>query len=480
MRRKLGKKNTILFVLFSLLIIGIIIIFFFGVKMFMQIGNKEYSVQSGSIIYDKDNKLIKLSNNGKIYKGYSSSYMLKTKKDKENVKYNLGKDAVVFNSTDYKMYLYGSFYQVLLSGNVVKMNGRLEIIRDNGPFVYKLDDRRYLVVSKNLESEDNSIKTSNYLLIDIDKNGSVTLYNNELQERIIKPIVLNCDNFKFDIANEKLVISSKIVNLKEVNGSTNYFVAKKDDDGNIIEPTKEDLEKDETPETDNTNDYYASYFNKITKSFNNLTNSVIQGSAKNDSDNTNKNLDLTRWLSLSDVSVSVNSITVNYNVFDPNNEYNSVFIDFESSNLNGLKRIQLSKESNSYIINELIPDTEYKITMGYTLQENPKQEVYDDIVKVKTNKPDYRINVTKVTQNKVYFNVKIDSNYVIENGNIAMYVDDELYNVSKIDIKKASTKAGWDSSFDFERKQSMVELKLENLKYNGNDIDINVSYKYKN
>lgn len=480
MRRKLGKKNTILFVLFSLLIIGIIIIFFFGVKMFMQIGNKEYSVQSGSIIYDKDNKLIKLSNNGKIYKGYSSSYMLKTKKDKENIKYNLGKDAVVFNSTDYKMYLYGSFYQVLLSGNVVKMNGRLEIIRDNGPFVYKLDDRKYLVVSKKLESEDNSIKTSNYLLIDIDKNGSVTLYNNELQERIIKPIILNCDNFKFDIANEKLVISSKIVNLKEVNGSTNYFVAKKDDDGNIIEPTKEDLEKDETPETDNTNDYYASYFNKITKSFNNLTNSVIQGSAKNDSDNTNKNLDLTRWLSLSDVSVSVNSITVNYNVFDPNNEYNSVFIDFESSNLNGMKRIQLSKESNSYIINELIPDTEYKITIGYTLQENPKQEVYDDIVKVKTNKPDYRINVTKVTQNKVYFNVKIDPSYVIENGNIAMYVDDELYNVSKIDIKKASTKAGWDSSFDFERKQSMVELKLENLKYNGNDIDINVSYKYKN
>ncbi|MCI5732454.1 MAG: fibronectin type III domain-containing protein [Tenericutes bacterium] len=480
MRRKFGKKNTILFVLFSLLIIGIIIIFFFGVKMFMQIGNKEYSVQSGSIIYDKDNKLIKLSNNGKIYKGYSSSYMLKTKKDKENIKYNLGKDAVVFNSTDYKMYLYGSFYQVLLSGNVVKMNGRLEIIRDNGPFVYKLDDRKYLVVSKKLESEDNSIKTSNYLLIDIDKNGSVTLYNNELQERIIKPIILNCDNFKFDIANEKLVISSKIVNLKEVNGSTNYFVAKKDDDGNIIEPTKKDLEKDETPETDNTNDYYASYFNKITKSFNNLTNSVIQGSAKNDSDNTNKNLDLTRWLSLSDVSVSVNSITVNYNVFDPNNEYNSVFIDFESSNLNGMKRIQLSKESNSYIINELIPDTEYKITIGYTLQENPKQEVYDDIVKVKTNKPDYRINVTKVTQNKVYFNVKIDSSYVIENGNIAMYVDDELYNVSKIDIKKASTKAGWDSSFDFERKQSMVELKLENLKYNGNDIDINVSYKYKN
>ena len=406
--------------------------------------------------------------------------MLKTKKDKENIKYNLGKDAVVFNSTDYKMYLYGSFYQVLLSGNVVKMNGRLEIIRDNGPFVYKLDDRKYLVVSKKLESEDNSIKTSNYLLIDIDKNGSVTLYNNELQERIIKPIILNCDNFKFDIANEKLVISSKIVNLKEVNGSTNYFVAKKDDDGNIIEPTKKDLEKDETPETDNTNDYYASYFNKITKSFNNLTNSVIQGSAKNDSDNTNKNLDLTRWLSLSDVSVSVNSITVNYNVFDPNNEYNSVFIDFESSNLNGMKRIQLSKESNSYIINELIPDTEYKITIGYTLQENPKQEVYDDIVKVKTNKPDYRINVTKVTQNKVYFNVKIDPSYVIENGNIAMYVDDELYNVSKIDIKKASTKAGWDSSFDFERKQSMVELKLENLKYNGNDIDINVSYKYKN
>ena len=255
---------------------------------------------------------------------------------------------------------------------------------------------------------------------------------------------------------------------------------KKDRDGNIIEPTKKDLEKDETPETDNTNDYYASYFNKITKSFNNLTNSVIQGSAKNDSDNTNKNLDLTRWLSLSDVSVSVNSITVNYNVFDPNNEYNSVFIDFESSNLNGMKRIQLSKESNSYIINELIPDTEYKITIGYTLQENPKQEVYDDIVKVKTNKPDYRINVTKVTQNKVYFNVKIDPSYVIENGNIAMYVDDELYNVSKIDIKKASTKAGWDSSFDFERKQSMVELKLENLKYNGNDIDINVSYKYKN
>lgn len=479
MRRKLGKKNTILFVLFSFLIIILIIIFYFGIRLFMSIGNKEFEVDYGSYVYDKDYNFITVMENGKIKKGYNGNYFLTMTNNRKDYKYDLGTTAVVFKNSDYKMYTFGKLYQILLSGNVVQMNGKLEIIRDNGPYIYKLADRKYLIVDKSIEASDKSFTTNNYLIVDIDKQGNATFANNELSEKTINPLILNCSNFKFDIANEKIVISSKEIDLKNVIGSSNLYVAKTDKDGIVEEVSQEEINESKKNEKDNTADYYASYFKTIVNSFNNLTNSVINNNSKLESKQ-EINMDLTRWLSLSNVESSVNTITLDYTVFDPNNEYSTVFVLIANEEWNKERRIELTKENKNYIIRDLKPDNEYTITLGYSLNQSPSQEVYDDVLKVKTLSPSYKLKVTKISGDKIYFNFKMDNEYQIESGKIKLYSDDNLLSSLDIDTQKASSDDGWTSNFVIQNIGKVVLLKLEDTIYKGDFVNMEVNCKYIN
>ena len=48
------------------------------------------------------------------------------------------------------------------------------------PKLYKIDDRKYLIVSRDIITENSSITAENYLIVILDKSGNTLLLNNNI------------------------------------------------------------------------------------------------------------------------------------------------------------------------------------------------------------------------------------------------------------------------------------------------------------
>ena len=219
--RKLGKKNKISFVIFTFIVILVVAIFVYGINRVLSYEKEEYELTTGSVLYDEDNNFLSLNSASFMSRNWNGKYYVTLE---DETSYNLGEETVVFNSNDYRMYLYGTFYQVFENGKVEKHVGQTEVVRNTEAKVYKLKDRKYLIVASKIATEDLSVNTANYLIIEIDKIGNALLMNNEINIKTIVPTVLKTDDFNFDIANEKLVFGKTYIDLKKINGSTNEYV----------------------------------------------------------------------------------------------------------------------------------------------------------------------------------------------------------------------------------------------------------------
>ena len=136
---------------------------------------------------------------------------------------NLTDHAVVYDTTNGNLKLYGKYYEVLNTGDVKILKDENVIESSVKSHFYKLADRKYLIVDRVIESSDGLLVTSNYLLVSLDKSGSATLLNNNVNLKTFKPKVLKTSNYTFDIANEKLNFGGEDIDLKKVIGSTNLY-----------------------------------------------------------------------------------------------------------------------------------------------------------------------------------------------------------------------------------------------------------------
>ena len=335
--RKLGIKNRKLFILLVVLVLLAISLFSYFIFYSSHIEAEEYTLAEKSVLYDINNNYLSLETSSILKKAFDGNYYIETSLGEDN--YKIGKNAVVYNSSDYQMYIYGVTYQVYEDGSVRKTEKQETIVKSNGPFFYKLGDRKYLMIDSRIFSEDQSIDTSEYVIVELDKQGNATLTNHEINVKTINPLILKGSKYDFDVVHEKLIVGEKTIDLKNIIGSTNEYV---DKDYNVDDAKEEN-------NTNNTSDYYNDYLNKVVDSFTNLYNSVgnINNSNKEEN-NDDIYLDLTRWLSLNKVTSSITSITLDYTVFDPNNEYSQVFLEFKPANSEeDYTRIYLSKEQTS-------------------------------------------------------------------------------------------------------------------------------------
>lgn len=499
--RKLGFKNIRLFFFMTILAFLIMGIFFYGIRYVSKIDTTTYDIAEGSIVYNDDFQLIETRDHTKLKRSYDSNYYLTTIEEGLPTKYKIGQSTIVYHKADYKMYLYGVFYQVMNTGEVKKIEKKEEVTRTNSPFFYKISDRKYLWVDKRFTSEDGSIKTKDYLIIELDKQGNATLANNEMNEKTINPIILKGSQYDFDIAHEKLIIGKQEINLKNIIGSSNLY---KDPDKTNSDEKEEN--EDNSNGEGNTNNggnssnngngnnnqggnntgdlnqnYYDEYLKTLVDHFNTLTNNIIDNVENNKNENKPDTIiDLTRWVSLGTIESGVTSIKLNYNVFDPNNEYSTIFITVDTIG-EETKKIYLSKENNSYSIRGLQPNKEYTITFGYQLSPSidpGSMEISDDVVKVKTNKPNYELKFSKITTEQIYFYLKMDTEYQAESGSVTLYSDDVLIQSIPIDIEKA--KSGYTASFPYKDLGQIVEIRVENLVFNGHSINLDLSSKYIN
>ena len=300
MKRKLGKKNIYLFILFSFLVLLVVLLFAYIIYMAISYDKTAYSVATGSFMYDVDTSYVLLETDAELKQKWDKHYYLYVKDEKTD----MGTDVVVYNENDYLIYVYGTNYQIKTNGDVVYSDKLIEVARNGTPSIYKLDDRKYLVVSSNIQTENKEIKTNDYLIVEIDKSGNALLLNNELNIKTLNTLILKTNSFSFDVANERLIIGENVVDLKKVSGSSNQYV----------EPVPEEEYEDDN--NDNNSSGGASIGD--TNTTNGAGNTVIT-----DKD---EKLNIVKSANLTSVVSYTSYIDVFYSIVDPKNEYVSVYL----------------------------------------------------------------------------------------------------------------------------------------------------------
>ena len=219
--RKWNKKSKHAFLLFAFLVFIILILIVSNMIRLMNREEERYNVAQGSYFYNNENQLIHLNNSsGEITKHWTGTYYLI---DNEENKYNLGNTSVVYDPTDYKIYVFGNNYQVYQDTTIEKHTKMTEIVRNVGASFYKLEDRKYLVVAPTIIDENQTESFDSFLLVELDKNGNATLLNHEIQKRTLHAMTIVTNEYKFDIANEKLYWGESEIDLKKVGGSSNEY-----------------------------------------------------------------------------------------------------------------------------------------------------------------------------------------------------------------------------------------------------------------
>ena len=241
-----NKRNIGIILAIALLII---IMFSLVIKVFNNRDKNEYTVAEKTLVFDKDKTIIKTDKESVIKTKWNKKYYLI--KDKENIE--LGNTAITYNEESGILKLYGKYYEITSGDEINITSGETEIKSTALTKFYKLEDRKYLLVDKEISSIDGLLTTSDFLMVDLDKVGNATLTNHKVSLKAFSNTILVTSNYTFDIANEILTFGSDKIDLKKIIGSSNNYTKeeltpKENQDGNDNNITNDGV----TSITDNT------------------------------------------------------------------------------------------------------------------------------------------------------------------------------------------------------------------------------------
>jgi hypothetical protein len=188
-------------------------------------------------------------------------------------------------------------------------------------------------------------------------------------------------------------------------------------------------------------------------------------------------IELRKTLSLRGIMTTVNSLTVEYAAIDPAGAFSMLFLeaapviyaegeDWEDKVI----RVQVNPDDSRATIHGLNPGTQYVVSLGYNTYESD-QDYIVDAVKVQTADIATRIRVDKLTSERVYFNLMLDPDYVIDSGRIVLLADGLEADFADINIAAAISAEGWSSSLSYE-SGATLELKLVDVNYDGVQISL--------
>lgn len=454
--RKLGKKNRILFIILSLISILLIIIFVYVILYMIRKEKNIFELKKNSYLFNSDYEIFEIQDNVKIKKSFDGYFYLKEKRKSKKI----GKNVILDNYGNHRLYLYGTVYQVFTDGSIEKISLENKVLKNPPTKFFKLGDRKYLMVDDNISSSDSSINTSGYLIVDINKEGNATLVNDKMNIKTINPIVLYGSTFDFDIANEILIYHNQKIDLKNIIGSSNKYK------NNTSKDNKKDT-KNESKESDlqDSNDYYSQYLKDVINSHNNLYNSV---SSINDAvaGKVNKGdvyYEFSKWAVMKKILFSSTSITINYNIYDPNDEYSSVFV-YVTDKKTYDKKFELNKNSTSLNITNLNPSERYYINFGYILNGQSNEEIID-VASVTTKSPSIELKISKVMKNKIYYTINMDDKFKILASDLVLYNRDTKEIIKKDSISNIIDK--YENVIEYDSNiYPNIQLKLENMCYN--------------
>lgn len=495
--RALAAGNKKRFALFAIIIITIIILLITSLRLALKHETEQYKIESNITLYDSDYVPIKTEEEATINKKWDGNYYLTLNNSKST--YKLNKKVVSFNEAKSKVTLYGEVFKVLFDGQVEKYVKDTEIKNNSGDQFYKIADRQYLLISDSIRNESGSISTSKYLYVIIDKSGNTLILNNQIYAKTINPIVLTTSSYKFDIANEKLIVGSNEIDLKKIIGSSNEYKEKEPEEEpeeNRNEDKEDSKDKVEHEQNNNNNGNQNSNIqngegtavgNQNTQNNqNNNSNSGsnVQGGGQSGgitNSNTNKT-PLSKSVSLRGAIATSSYIDIEYAVQDPEHKYQTVYAFVEAVGYENM--IALDKNATTYRLTDLEPNTEYKITLGYKqiTADNEIEDQIEDVLSVRTTRINAKLDITKVLagKQKVYFNLKLDQNYAFDYAKVALYVDGMKESDLVVNLTEAVKQNGWSNVLTFENYGSEIVLQVEGTSHDGTPVSTNIQAKYRN
>lgn len=482
--RSLAAGNKKRFAIFAIIIIIIIILLITCLRLALNHEVEEYRIESNVTLYDSEYEPLQPEEAGTITKKWDGNYYLTL--DNTNETYKLNPEVVSYNGNNSQVTLYGDVFKVLLDGQVEKYSKDTTIRNTSEDAFYKIADRQYLMISNSIKNESGSISTSKYLYIIIDKSGNTLLLNNEIYARTINPIVLSTSSYRFDIANEKLIVGNEEINLKDIIGSTNEYVEKEEE---------KDMDWQNLIPEYNGSDNSGNGQNADGSVINNQggaqsgTNAGTSGNAGNGGDtiinNSNSSTNqtpLSKSVSLRGAIATSSYIDIEYAVQDPQNRYQTVYAFVEAVGYENT--IALDKNATTYRLTDLEPNTEYKITLGYKeiTEDNEVVDNIEDVLSVRTTKINASIDITRVGtgSKKVYFNLKLDQNYAFDYAKIALYVDGVKESDMDVNLTQAVKTDGWSNVLTYENYGSEITVQLEGTSHDGSVVNTNIQAKYRN
>ncbi len=480
--RKLTSGNKINFTVFAIVIV-IIIILLIGCLVYVTgIDRTVYEIEANTFVYDSENVPITIDDGGTMQSKWDGNYYIKAN---DGNTYNVGEKTVTYNKSSGKVTLYGKMYQVFADASVETISGQSEFLNFAEDRFYKLDDRKYLILSDDISNDQGTIETKRYLIIILDKAGNTLLLNNEINAKTINAITLITPSFTFDVANEKLIFGDEEIDLTKIIGSTNLY------EDSIEVADSETDENSESTVTSTGGQISSSSSSSTTSSTDNSSQIIINGnigessgdsssgsySGSSSSSGTN-NTALEKNVSLRSASTTSSTITVYYNITDPESKYQTVYINLDG---NTSQTIALNKAETSYTITGLSPNTDYTITMGVREinSDGTISEYIEDTLIVRTQKISTSISITRISSSNIYFNLKMDSNYILDSADVVLYVDGAEIDRKSVSISSSTSSSGWTSSFTYQYGSEII-IRLENAVYNGSSINLDVQAKIKN
>ena len=462
--RKYDKRNKIYFGIVLVASLILIIIFSFFIAKVIKNGKIEYFIDKGSILYDKDKNLIKLESESVLKIKWNDEYYLMEDKNM----YLLGTNSIIYNPSKDIMQLYGKYYEVTSGGedNVIVYEDETVVRTTESKFL-KIADRKYLIIDPVIKTENGSLNTKNYLIVELDKMGNATLINNEVNLKTFEPTTIITSNFTFDIANEQLTISDQIIDLKKIIGSTNEYVKPED--------------KPSDGEDDNSSDNNTGNNDGNTSEGGN-NEGQTGGDNNNDDENIDDIIDKTKTTSIISVNPSVGNISIDYVIYDPLNEYESVFVEVRDDNNTLVSVGYFDKMNTNFIITGLKANITYNLTFKYVYyREGVRVEEKFDEASVTVGKPNISLRVDKVTSKTIYYTVLLDKDYSLDTLTVNLVSDLEdgsqinLYNT--FDSNTLANKESVSGSFNYSNIGQFATLYINNVKFSGYPIDIDAKYK---
>lgn len=469
--------------------ITIIILLITSLRLALKHETEQYKIESNITLYDSDYVPIKTEEEATINKKWDGNYYLTLNNSKST--YKLNKKVVSFNEAKSKVTLYGEVFKVLFDGQVEKYVKDTEIKNNSGDQFYKIADRQYLLISDSIRNESGSISTSKYLYVIIDKSGNTLILNNQIYAKTINPIVLTTSSYKFDIANEKLIVGSNEIDLKKIIGSSNEYKEKEPEE-DTNEDKEDSKDKVEHEQNNNNNENQNSNIqngegtavgNQNTQ--NNQNNNSNSGSNVQGGGITNSNTNktpLSKSVSLRGAIATSSYIDIEYAVQDPEHKYQTVYAFVEAVGYENM--IALDKNATTYRLTDLEPNTEYKITLGYKqiTADNEIEDQIEDVLSVRTTRINAKLDITKVLagKQKVYFNLKLDQNYAFDYAKVALYVDGMKESDLVVNLTEAVKQNGWSNVLTFENYGSEIVLQVEGTSHDGTPVSTNIQAKYRN